>query len=400
MADGSGYATPTVCSSQQSCLDGACVEHECVPSDDFCSGKKVMKCADNGLSSAEVTTCTATQYCDANSATCKNGVCNPNQPTCDGNKATTCNPDGSGYTGGSTACTASQTCDVGVCVPHVCKPSSGFCQGQDVKRCAANGLSSSVDTTCQNAACVATGDDAACQGECVPSSKRCNGNAVQTCSSVGQWLASQACAGATPECNGAGVCTERTNLLTQTEAFELAPWANGGLQAFVGSGSQIDTTASSAPNGTTTAELLREDTSTGLHGLQREITLDPTQTYTFSVYVKSAGIAGVELNLSVPNGVGELSLRINLASGALQSASAGGNGTLVTHSLEALANGWYRVSVSGKPSATAGTKISAYILMMANPAGTDGYAGSGTAALLVWGAQLEKGAITTSYRPN
>jgi len=185
---------------------GACENHECKPSADFCSGKTVRTCADNGLSSTETKTCSASQYCDATTAKCQDGICAPNQPACNGNTATSCNASGSGYVAGGTACKANETCEGGACLEHVCTPSASYCQGQDVKKCAANGLSSTVSSTCgANKTCVAVGASASCAGVCGPGQTTCDGNGFQPCDTNGQWGKKVPCK-TNQTCDG-GSCT-------------------------------------------------------------------------------------------------------------------------------------------------------------------------------------------------
>jgi formylglycine-generating enzyme required for sulfatase activity len=209
-ANGTGYlAEGLKCSSKQTCLAGACEDQECSPNASFCSGNSLRKCADNGLSSAEVTPCSSSQYCDATSATCKAGVCAPNQPACDGTRATLCSANGDGYVAGGTVCKANETCDTGVCKAQVCTPSQGFCQGQDVKTCSANGLSSSIAKTCANQTCVATAGAADCKGVCAPGQQDCSNNGLRTCDASGQYGAASKCtnkacvaSGASASCAG------------------------------------------------------------------------------------------------------------------------------------------------------------------------------------------------------
>ena len=201
-ADGTGYVGGGQrCSSKQACLAGACETLECTPSARFCSGNAVRQCADNGLSSAEAETCASDQYCDAPSATCKVGVCAPDQKACDGEKKTTCNATGSGYVGGGTLCGAGTTCEAGECVTWLCpKPGESYCQAQDVKSCSANGLSSEVAKTCSTSlTCVAAAGAADCKGECGPTQEQCSGNGLQTCDASGAYGAAVAC-GASKTC--------------------------------------------------------------------------------------------------------------------------------------------------------------------------------------------------------
>ena len=205
----------TTCSPTETCVSGACEAQECAPSQRFCEGATVRLCKDNGLSSKEVETCASGKYCDAATATCLTGVCSPGQPACDGARATTCNSAGSGYVAGGQSCAATETCSAGQCKAQVCTPSSKFCQGQDIKECSANGLSSTAQTTCSNQACVQSGSTAACAGVCTPGQTKCSGNGVQTCSVTGTWgtvvaCSNQACVqtGTTAACSG--VCTPAT----------------------------------------------------------------------------------------------------------------------------------------------------------------------------------------------
>lgn len=69
---GGGGCTPA-CSSTQTCVLGACKDQDCTPSASFCSGSSLRTCAENGLSSVEVTACGGGKYCDPGSASCKQG---------------------------------------------------------------------------------------------------------------------------------------------------------------------------------------------------------------------------------------------------------------------------------------------------------------------------------------
>jgi hypothetical protein len=200
-ANGTGFLPDVdVCTSEQTCVLGVCKTHECVPSLNFCSGKSLRLCAIDGLSSAEVSACGADQYCDAPSKSCKNGICSPNQPACDGDRATTCNAAGSGYAAGGTTCSATQACDAGTCKAHVCEPDAIFCTGQDVKVCASNGLSSTVQSTCSaNKTCLQVGTTASCAGVCGPGQTHCAGNSSQACDGMGQW-------GSTVDCQTGKYC--------------------------------------------------------------------------------------------------------------------------------------------------------------------------------------------------
>jgi formylglycine-generating enzyme len=195
-ADGDGYVGEAAdCSATQTCVAGVCEEQECVPGERFCSGSAVRECASDGLSSAVLEACAINHYCDTATAQCLAGTCSPNSPSCDGNRATTCNAEGSGYAAGGTVCTASQTCEGGQCLARVCEPNATFCQGQSVKTCSANGLSSTVESVCEDQTCVQTGSSGSCVGMCAPTQVQCGTSSQpQTCGPKGTWVNATACA--------------------------------------------------------------------------------------------------------------------------------------------------------------------------------------------------------------
>lgn len=397
---GDGYESGgTKCSSKQSCLEGVCEEHECEPDSTFCSDNKVLKCKPNGLSTEEAEACTEAQYCDTKTASCKDGVCAPDEPVCDGNRATTCNPTGSGYEAGGVACETGKSCDAGICQPQICVPGNGECQGQNIRRCAENGLSWKVEATCTDMACVAANDNATCQGVCEPGKKRCQGNSTQACLEGGVFGAATPCMAALPECNGVGVCTERTNLLTQTEAFEAGVWSTNRLLAWGNSGSLANN--GFAPDASNHADLIKEDATDGGHSIEQVVNLDPTQLYTFSVHLKAAGRTAAMVYLASPTApAAGVTVRVNLSNGTAQAAYKSDNAQYVTNSVTDVGDGWYRASISGRPTATAGTQVRAIVYLLPAADGNSSYQGDGTKGVLVWGAQLEKGSNVTVYRGN
>lgn len=193
------------CTSKQTCKAGACEDHECVPSELFCSSTELRKCADDGLSSESVDNCVTGTYCDASNGKCQTGVCAANQPACDGNRATTCNGNGSGYVAGGTTCQSNQTCQTGVCETQVCIPSEVYCENQSVKTCSANGLASNLTATCSNQTCVESGATAKCQGECAPQQRRCSGGRPQVCGAQGDYANDGSACSANGTCNPTSV---------------------------------------------------------------------------------------------------------------------------------------------------------------------------------------------------
>lgn len=184
----------------------------------------------------------------------------------------------------------------------------------------------------------------------------------------------------------------RQNLLLQSQTINTT-WSVVNLRAF-GSGSVVD--AAVAPDGTTTADLIVEDTTNNQHYIAQNPT-NNNAIDTFSVYVKAAGRTNVRLVGfgTVPNNFTVLpSAYFNLATGAVTSSSQ------CTASIASVGNGWYRCVISANaaiPNTSATMQWNVYLVSTGT---TDSYTGDGVSGVYVWGAQLEAGSFATSYIPS
>lgn len=158
------------------------------------------------------------------------------------------------------------------------------------------------------------------------------------------------------------------NLLTNSEDFEAAGWTKSGLNT---TGTPPWVNVAVAPDGTTTAERLIEDTSTGTHQIYVLPGLG-INTYTRTIYAKANGRTQFELTQESGGNA-----RFTLT-GAGTAVALGSN----TVSIQALDNGWYRCS-----STFTVTGIFGLYLVLYNGSTTN-YTGDGTSGILVWGAQL------------
>jgi hypothetical protein len=177
---------------------------------------------------------------------------------------------------------------------------------------------------------------------------------------------------------------QRTNLLTYSEQFDNAAWnktANATVTA----------NQATAPDGTTTADLYA-GTSAGGNAIFRATGgLTAGGTHTFSVYFKYVSGTWFEL-LYYDGGSNGSRCWFNLATSTAGTFASFGTGTVVSSSIAAVGNGWYRAVLTGTQPSTAG-----YVQLCS--VSSDGNETPANGSAHIWGAQLEAGAFATSYIP-
>ena len=177
--------------------------------------------------------------------------------------------------------------------------------------------------------------------------------------------------------------TAVTNVQLRSEEFDNANYTRTGILAF-GSGSVAN--AITAPNGTVTADLITEDTSTGRHRLlpigQAVVS---GLSYTYSVYAKSTN-RNLFLNCDA---LFNARAAFNLQTGAVTT----GNGSAV---ITPVGDDWYRCSVTGTASST---KTDSFYIQIQTGTTDANYIGDGTSGIYIWGAQLEQSSTVGEYIP-
>ncbi len=182
-----------------------------------------------------------------------------------------------------------------------------------------------------------------------------------------------------------GVTTAKAeeNLLLQSQTFNNIYWAQNN--------STITADATTAPDGTSTADEMFETATTAVH----RIAVDPAITsltstaYTLSVFAKENTRNWVALNL-IRTAASNHRAWFDLNTGVVGTTDAG-----VTASITAVGNGWYRCSIT-KTTNAAETSMGVAI-QIANADNTSSYAGDITKSVFLWGAQLEQRSSVTSY---
>jgi len=179
--------------------------------------------------------------------------------------------------------------------------------------------------------------------------------------------------------DGRTVAKAEENLLLRSQEFDNAAWLKNNVT--------VTANATTAPDGTSTAEKLNEDDATSAHVINQLLTL-LAAPYTSSVYLKASERSFALFSLSTVTGVS-----VNLTTGAVTSAV--GSPANIT-STDA-GNGWWRVSFTFTPSA-GNTNLNIY-------SSTDGvwanrsFAGTVGSGIFLWGAQLEQRSSVTAYTP-
>ena len=172
-----------------------------------------------------------------------------------------------------------------------------------------------------------------------------------------------------------------TNLLLQSEAWNVSPWAaTSGSQ-----GATVSGNVTTSPDGTTNADKLIEAAVTGSHFCLQSLTLTSGTTHTASFFVKASERTRGRLRTSGSGAYWDLDF--NLTSGTV----TGGTNPFIQN----FGNGWFRIGATF----TANQASNNFILFLLDASGNASYTGSGTDGIFVWGAQLETGSIATSYIP-
>jgi len=169
------------------------------------------------------------------------------------------------------------------------------------------------------------------------------------------------------------------NLVVNSIAFNGAGWTTTNASV------SADVTATTAPDGTQTADKLIENTVNGNHEVIFTFTPAVNTAHTWSCFVKAAELSSCVLRYNVGlNGVAQIGSFT--LSGAGTATAIGGT---PSPAVQFMGDGWYRCSITATSSASPGSTQ----VTLATRLGAVGLVDSGVFA---WGAQLETGPIATS----
>lgn len=177
----------------------------------------------------------------------------------------------------------------------------------------------------------------------------------------------------------------RTNLLANAITVAGSGWTNSGIGTAV---------AASAPDGTTNAALMTENTSATAHRTSSSsVSFVSGGTYVYSVYAKAGTCPFIQLIL--PNAAFGVNVWGNFD---LSGGTLGTIGATTTATITAAGGGWYRCSIAGAATASASAAATVDMAASASQARGASYTGTGRDVTL-WGAQIEQAGFASSLIP-
>jgi hypothetical protein len=186
--------------------------------------------------------------------------------------------------------------------------------------------------------------------------------------------------------DGTGAATPvraSANLVQQPTTFDSATWTKNRSAI-----SRVDVTNETAPDGSTTADLWREDTTNGVHYIDQKMSGDPSRTMSWSLFVAPAGRSVINLYLTtVEDPASGASIVADLVGGTVTS-SASGTGSIVGGTVERTGTSFFKVTITGKARAATTGTIRAVAYLMKDVA-TGSYLGDGSSGVTLWGGELK-----------
>jgi hypothetical protein len=163
----------------------------------------------------------------------------------------------------------------------------------------------------------------------------------------------------------------RYNLFTFTEQFNDAAWTKNNAS--------ITANATTAPDGTTTADKMIPSTSSVAQQVVQAVTV-AAAVHTISVYAKASGYSFVQFNNSQS---GSEFANFDVTSGVVGTTGGG-----ATSSIANVGNGWYRCTCTFSAFTAGAVNFRVQVVPSASASRAQAFQGDGTSGIFIWGAQL------------
>lgn len=169
------------------------------------------------------------------------------------------------------------------------------------------------------------------------------------------------------------------NLLLRSQEFDNASWSKGN--------STITADATTAPDGTTTADLRSTTLDSG--SVSQNVTITSGATVTASLYFKAGNANFQRIRLGV--GADATSAWVDLRDGTVTHDAGAGGCVFASARATAYANGWYRLELTVTTSGGTTLALNTYTSSTGSSSSLAGQTG------YVWGAQINYGTRASTY---
>jgi hypothetical protein len=168
------------------------------------------------------------------------------------------------------------------------------------------------------------------------------------------------------------------NLILQSEDFSTS-WTTSEIT--------LTSNNATAPNGTTTAETLKETTANAQHIVRQSVSIEANTEYAVSIYVKPDGTNEVLLQVDslvkTSGSVNRYRIYFDLANGVALDVNSDTPGFI-----QDVGNGWFRIGLYIDDAH--GALTAPITLYLTDGSQNVNYAGNASNGVLVWGAQLSQ----------